>query len=341
MRKICNHVPERDASKFAGAGIVPYCISHDGVLHFMLAKEGQCGWKSSNKWSAFEGGRKAGERSADTAAREFVEESLGVIPMDGSVDKFSDAEAVAKALLGGKYTMRVVIHLKMKNETRVHVSYLKQCEWLPYLPEKFAMVRKTLSDAMNVASRLEYMQSKSVLPFRYPFLRENMVVVMHGSTFLVVSVDSVSVSGGSLFSTFRYVPDGEGSCESIRVAHVSCLVENSLHLQAYAEWFRYRKVATSFMQRAMQDIARHPAIACKYNINGDVISICVNRDYLEKSEIRMWSIGEVQEVLRNRGAAEAGQFRTCFLPALHVAVQKLQTVNEFSAPGTAQGSDSD
>jgi predicted NUDIX family NTP pyrophosphohydrolase len=63
-----------------GAGVLPYAIDEHGEIHVLLGRERfVSSWKGSCTWSGFEGSKKDNETIANTAIREFVEESLGVV----------------------------------------------------------------------------------------------------------------------------------------------------------------------------------------------------------------------------------------------------------------------
>ena len=63
-----------------GAGIVPVSQDENGEYRFLLGRERFLPqWKGSCRWSGFEGARKGDESMRVAAAREFAEESLGVL----------------------------------------------------------------------------------------------------------------------------------------------------------------------------------------------------------------------------------------------------------------------
>ena len=99
------YAPEVDKLRLCGAGVLPFCIAPDGSLHFILGKE--CydpSWVwGSDRWSAFEGGRKGDESTLTNASREFCEESLGVL----LEDKVNQVEKMHQDLSSGNFALRV------------------------------------------------------------------------------------------------------------------------------------------------------------------------------------------------------------------------------------------
>lgn len=126
---------EEVASLTTGAGIVPIAW-HAGEPHVLLAKEHTVpNWKGSQKWSAFEGGRKTGETVDEAALRECSEESLGVL----------DAEVDAETLRANRYVCRFVLHVSQRPRAgRFHVCYFCEVAHDDTLPTEFARRRDAL-----------------------------------------------------------------------------------------------------------------------------------------------------------------------------------------------------
>lgn len=62
------------------AGVLPFTTTPNGEVYVLLGRERFVhSWRGSCRWSGFEGSRHRGESIDETAVREFVEESLGVI----------------------------------------------------------------------------------------------------------------------------------------------------------------------------------------------------------------------------------------------------------------------
>jgi hypothetical protein len=100
---------------FFGASIL--CFSVDPVFqrpYFLLGKEKQVlSWgDGSERWGDFGGGIKVGESPEDAAAREFVEETLGVVryfDSDKVVAARSSWSDISASLKRGEYLMRMEV----------------------------------------------------------------------------------------------------------------------------------------------------------------------------------------------------------------------------------------
>ena len=91
--------------KVVGGGILPVCRNSEGKLMMLLGKERYIShWRGSLKWSGFEGGKKNDEEIEKIAAREFVEESLGVVALSEDITN-STVEKVFNHLKNSLYSI--------------------------------------------------------------------------------------------------------------------------------------------------------------------------------------------------------------------------------------------
>ena len=126
-----------DSERVNGAGILLFC-NHNGNIHFLLARESFSS-KWNLPWSGFEGGSKSSEDVYETAAREFIEESMGIIPNWNTVD------AVLVKLRAGDYFSR--IDLVVENKTKsdmLYTTFMVQIKYEPYLLKQFSNTRKMM-----------------------------------------------------------------------------------------------------------------------------------------------------------------------------------------------------
>lgn len=134
---------------FHGAGIVPYMVRcHEGALEtlFLLGQEDfYPQWNQSGCWSGFEGGRKDGESEEDTAAREFVEETMGTIPINGHVTR----DEIAQSLRNSEFAVRIdVTRGKIDAplvRSRRHVIFLVRIDWNEDIVADFTIMRSALA----------------------------------------------------------------------------------------------------------------------------------------------------------------------------------------------------
>ena len=316
--KLTREVEPFEVHSAAGAGILTYCVSNDGTTYVVLGKERHVSnWRGSLSWSSFAGGRKGLESPAETAAREFAEETLGVIPLDSSeeVGVLWNKRMTSRHLNAQKYDYRICMRMHKGSEQHCHVTYVQRIPWIPHLCEKFAMVRRALNEVLEVSNRLGFMADS--IPYRYPFIREGMSIVYKGRQYQVTSLTSVAVSGGCLQLSFEY-EDADG----VHAAMVQSVDEDEKAMETYLEWFNYRKKATLFLRRIEADI-NLDAIYAEFNAHGTLVTLRVIDDFMEKKEIRMWNIAELRETLQFGGSFRNQKFRAYFLPLLQVSLEVL------------------
>ena len=97
---------------FCGAGVILYCM-RGGEIYYLLARENKYpSWRSSHKWSGFEGKKSDADTCPEeNANREFQEESMGVI-----------IEDITPYLKTKKYAMRVV--MAVNGSDKHHFTYV-------------------------------------------------------------------------------------------------------------------------------------------------------------------------------------------------------------------------
>lgn len=135
-----------------GAGVLLYMTRGEGPgreIAFVLGQESYVkDWNQSGCWSAFEGGRKAGESCEQTAAREFVEETVGAVPLFGT----SDPAQIAVRLAQGEYALRVSVNRGSGTaQQRNHVMFLVRIPWGTPVVEMFASVYGPLNHLQQCA----------------------------------------------------------------------------------------------------------------------------------------------------------------------------------------------
>jgi len=118
-------------AKVIGASIVPFAVEPMfGHHYFLLGKErGIRGWHDSGKWSDFGGGfMKADVDAEGCAAREFHEETLGVVACDDAPEVHS-ISALARRLRNKEYAFRLDVWI------RPGVVYVTFVIEIPFQPE--------------------------------------------------------------------------------------------------------------------------------------------------------------------------------------------------------------
>ena len=170
-----------------GASILPYGICAQwGNLYFLLGKERRvAGWVGSDKWSDFGGSPKHGEDAEETAAREWHEETLGIVPFfKNEVLPRKNYAPIAAALRQRRYTFCIRFNI---GPNLKYVTFVKQLPWNPAYVRRFYDVSQQLlhmrSDIQRGAQRGGGPSSDRPVADR-PYLRGHPAVahgVVHGA----------------------------------------------------------------------------------------------------------------------------------------------------------------
>jgi hypothetical protein len=169
-----------------GASITCFCIDPAfNRVYFLLGKERHnYRWPAgSGKWSDFGGGVTGEETGAEeTAAREFVEETLGVVKFsEGDTLPITSSSDITKQLKEGKYMFKITQGTKL----RKFVLYVKQIPWDPQCIYRFSDMRARLTRPCRAdetpvvhpaisgrsSVKKEYLEKKILALFSIPQLR--------------------------------------------------------------------------------------------------------------------------------------------------------------------------
>ena len=288
----------------SGAGVVCYAL-HDGGCMVLLGREKLTpGWKQgSQKWSSFSGKLNVCETVEDGAAREFVEESLCLVPFRSEQFMPVRACSVVPCLYRGDFdaTIDHVVPLREGNVKR-HVSFVKRIPYSDY-PDKFRSTREKLAAVDEACKRFQRIKKAATKAPRFfwpGFKLASGVVSLGGkaATDESVSIDIYSEHDDSITS---YVFGCD--CEAVKEAKT-----------VWHEWSAVQQIIASLSD----GIAGHPAV-CLREFGGLLTGAFIERAYLEKSELRWWKIDELEKVMLPRSWEERDQFRKCFvdiIPAL-------------------------
>lgn len=138
------HVPS--PRNILGASILCYAIDPTwGNIYWLLGRERFVkGWKGSEKWSDFGGSTKPGEKPSQTAAREFHEETLAMVPFfEDEPTPRQSYDHIARALDRGEYTYRIETPIGASGS---YVTYVCQ---IPLRPGVTSEVEATYTELVS------------------------------------------------------------------------------------------------------------------------------------------------------------------------------------------------
>jgi len=146
-----------DEVQIIGAGILPFSIDPEcNRMYFWLGQERyNARWsRGSCMWSCFGGKANPGEGAEDIAAREFVEETAGMMKyFNTDTIPRSNYTDISQSLRQDKYLLRLEFNAISKANAKVqYVLFFKQVPWDPGASRRFARCLQIMRNLPAVVS---------------------------------------------------------------------------------------------------------------------------------------------------------------------------------------------
>ena len=266
-----------------GAGVVAYSFDHNNVPVILLGRE-KCtpGWKQgSNKWGAFSGKADKGETIEESAAREFMEESMAVVPFDDVPVPITTASLVDE-LVARRYTRRIEHLSKGKDGIlRKHVLFLRRIPFGEYRT-CFNQYRVSLGRLEEILRRHNRLRALVTTP-------RMCQIGFHLSPSVVVV--NVEYAGDGIFKVHLH----DGDIPSMTIIKGFTSQEEHDVRKIIRSWSDIKV----FIEAGLSDdILEHPALCLRFS-GGILIGARVNKTFLEKSQIGWWAVPELQRAVQN------------------------------------------
>ncbi len=302
-----NMAMPRNAATPSGAGIVPFRIV-DNKLQFLLGKERyDSNWKGSLCWSGFEGGNKHVESCEENASREFAEETLCIFGRDLASLQASLQE----------FALKICFTFSRNHISRNHVTFLKYLSAAHDQDDQmvFSQTRGYISQIYSLS--VMFCQAAANAPREYPFVREGDQIRRHGRVYAIGRVNSVKVEGKYLLVEFLMHSGRSVDLQWVKYRY-------GAYPTSYLQWFQCRTRLEDLLRTPPNQVcADHSAITVT-RINDIITGVNVNVDFLEKIEIRWWSLPE----LRAAVTENARIFRPYFVPILKTIIDEFDDAPE-------------
>lgn len=298
FRRIHGLPPNCDSP--TGAGVIPFVINNNKLL-FLLGREQYVNnWKGSNCWSGFEGGNKNVENCEENASREFAEETLCSLGHHVELQTFS---------------LRICFTFSGNGLSRNHFTFLKQFDVND--KDVCTVFNQTRAYILEVCSLARVFRSARMkLPSKYPFYAEGDVIHLMCNCYEIINISSVQIVGSLLLVEAKMFCDASNHTlvQNIKYMHTG----NSFLCYMYLRWFESRtKLESLLCHPPNATCVDHPSISITRR--RDIITnVSVNSDYLEKAEIKWWSLQELRLALHENQDI----FRPYFIPILKIIIEK-------------------
>lgn len=294
--------------RVASAGVLCFSERPDGKLILLLGREKQTeGWKQgSNKWSGFSGRIEAGEEVNEGAAREFVEESLAIVPLTLSMITPTCAFNVSRVLGNRGRQIQLYMRGGADAPTVMHVSFVQKIPYADY-PVRFRALRAMLLEC-DARCRAYHRTKKAAdcLPrLMFPGYRLSSVLTVIGGRVVRQGIVELSIWDDILGVVLK---------QRICLRGIATREANNV----YEMWGD----VLNFIERYKNHRAlSHPAVSIQ-RVNGFVVGAYVNKCYLEKSEMKWWSLDELERTAKHRPQ----EFRRFFGDAIPEIVATVRSV---------------
>lgn len=240
-----------------------------------------------------------------SAAREFVEESMGcarLCPRDRPYDRIRD---VIQCLEHLNYWKRIVLRIDTDRRIeRYHTTFLVPVVWSEEIPQRFFDTRMEVEQIDRLLQEWNYTR-----PFNLGELGEIIGPIEVTETAVHVQ-KCLDTSPCILRRPWRRDTDV-----------LTATFTDPLDIQDIVRWNEIRNRLTRAVQRC-----KHPSVSVEYDERWRLLQyVDVNADHLEKDQVRWWSIDELDAVIVGQGQLGVDRFRPYFLPVLQTALTLVRT----------------
>tara|TARA_B100000945_G_C20390121_1_gene601760 strand:+ start:604 stop:1545 length:942 start_codon:yes stop_codon:yes gene_type:complete len=297
--------------KIVGGGILPVSVDEMGNIYILLGKERYINhWRGSLKWSGFEGGKKCDESIEHLSSREFIEESMGVVSFDDQTNE-STINTVMEKINYKEYFARILLCIEHNEtseiESRYHITYVFQVPYEKKCIERFDNLRNFFIEFQS--KLIAFRKLIDQIPNEIPFIREDTIIM---GTKVKALID-VSVVKNELIVT--YLEE-----EGIKKIKRDISTDNDT-VSLYLRWYSFREELNNDVKHFKK---LSNSLQIQRNCLGFFIDARINEEYIEKQEIKWWSIKELRKVLKNGGFLNQDYFRAYFLPVLQRTIEELE-----------------
>ena len=306
-------------------GCCPGASSPEGEVAILLGREACV---QSRRWAPFEGSAKPGETCEQGAAREFVEESLGLIKFAepcGMDTPFVNVQQAAAALEIGAFSHRVQLRYPLRprpTSVKEATTLMARVPYDPGLETRFVTIRMQLIKLSRFSTTLHKLRLRVESPASLYGRGVNIggrqmrvLDVLHMSDF------RRSLAGVSFEASVRCVdPTSPEHRRFIRIglqlSYATCLytVIYFVHLAVF-------RSLVSTADGILKQILQHPAVRIVWDEHGEICGLRVNSDYLEKDRVRYWSREDLCEMMDARGHFKGELFRSSSCGLIEICLE--------------------
>lgn len=308
MEIVENNFSEERIERYCmGAGVIPISTDEKGDIHILLGRERWIPqWKGSCRWSGFEGSRKQNEDVVSSATREFMEESMGVVEVvPATADRSHKSLLVAHRLRAKLFWRRIVLRIQSdRRPERYHCTYVVPVPWDPTVCARFQELR----------SKIEQLDR---LVQEFHFSRPSCLGEMGEYIGNIKVNEDGSVYATKMASTAPCILRRPWSLVDDDTEIVCATFDQDADVRSIVDWSTVR-------ERLERAILPHPCVSFVRDGRWNHIQhVSIQRDYIEKDQIRWWTIDDLNAVISGKGQLGPERFRPYFLPVLQTVLMQM------------------
>lgn len=321
--------------------------------------------RSSERWCGFSGSADRGEDVADVCAREAVEELVGINMLERNnatggptAGKWLSRDRLSGQLLRGDfafllamyrmpYGSRAARQIYAARHRAVHFTIFREIPWQIDIISRFRTIRAGLAHLHRLSE--DYRKAKkslsswesTYLPGTSLGIEMQSCILFEQEVLLIGRFLSSPPHPNSVLNSLTdpavspMAPVRSGSlyCRGPYGSHGSCSPgkEQDVYMKRFNTGRRLQRAFSCFQRlRAawktyQEGLENHPALTLTINDRGQFQNLMVDSVYLEKDDIAWWSVPLLRRVLGSGGIYKGERFRQCFLPALKVALDLIES----------------
>lgn len=283
--------------RVTGAGVLAYTVHRGNVLVLLGRERIIPGWRyGSHKWSNFSGKVEMNESALEGAAREFVEESCACVPVSSCHSAPTRPSDVLSKLRTNAHLIEQ--STDYKGETLVYSTYIIRIPHSEY-ESVFRGVRDKLQELDTICRHFYRVRKHAAnIPrfMRLGFMLSAQIVVA-----------DINVVGSNEVEIVLH--------ESGTSADIVSMIEvcSATAMDLLAVQVAWRRVVDYLEWNGNDPIISHPALQITRSRHR-IVSITVNKAYLEKCEIRWWKLNALLDMQYDMSVTGGdGAFRKIFI----------------------------
>lgn len=265
-------------TKDTGAGCICVTQNPSGELLILLGEERAYRRRAKTQWSYFGGRKEMDEDLAACAAREFIEESIGVVPLSSEGETL-DIDAVMREI-EEKSLGRIEHVVRGRGSFCRNLVYVLQIPYSACLERRFQAQRRQLLRLKDALDR--HQQLKKQLQYLPAFCAPGTKTC---DTCTTVSLDTDERDGSWRVKLW------DSELKELFEVKLCITAEQTEEAHGINETW---KNALQVLRSLPGPLRSHPAISVQ-ELNGWVTDVSVNHVFLEKLSIAWWSVTEIHK----------------------------------------------